>query len=87
MKAAFPIGEQRTPLMAGDPERLASKLNNATGLLGDYWSDFQLTFLKDPATRSDMLFLSALVNGEGLEEARSALRDYWRFWVYGGIFH
>ena len=65
------------PLFAGDPALLAKKLNSATGLLGEYWSDFQQTSLKNPATRADMLFLPALVNGEGVEEARKVLRDYY----------
>jgi hypothetical protein len=66
------------PLFAGDPERLAAKLNSATGLLGRYWHDFQTQMLTQPGARSNLIFLPALLSGEGLKEARDAIKSNWQ---------
>jgi hypothetical protein len=63
----------RQPLLAGDPVALARKLAGSAGLLREYWNDFQRTFRTDP----NMLFLPALLTGEGLDEARTVLRRGW----------
>ncbi|MCG3148203.1 MAG: hypothetical protein PCFJNLEI_01646 [Verrucomicrobiae bacterium] len=65
------------PLLAGDPVALARKLAGSSGLLQEYWDDYQRRFLADPATRSNMLFLPALLTGDGLDEARAILRRHW----------
>jgi hypothetical protein len=67
-----------SPLLVGAPDRLRDKLAGATGLLGQYWADYQGRLLRDPAQRPQLLVLSALLTGQGVEEARANLRQSWR---------
>jgi hypothetical protein len=66
------------PLLAGDPEALARKLAGSGGLLREYWDDFHRRFLQNPESRAQMIFLPALVSGDGLDEARAVSRRYWQ---------
>ncbi|MCC7519453.1 MAG: hypothetical protein IT578_09740 [Verrucomicrobiae bacterium] len=66
------------PLLLGDPDALARKLAGSAGLLRGYWEDFQSRFLADPASRAQMIFLPALLDGTGLDEARATLRRDWQ---------
>ncbi len=68
----------RDPLLLGDPRQLERKLAASSGLLREYWDDFQRAFLRDPKIRPQVLFLPACLTVEGLEEARQLLRAFWR---------
>jgi len=64
------------PLFLGEIERLLGKLSTAGGLLREYWADFGRTFMQDPRIRPQVIFLPAVLSGEGLDEARRHLADY-----------
>jgi len=68
---------KKHPLFTGDPERLLAKLRGAGGLLEKYRDEFHQRLLLDPAMRSNIVFLPALLTGEGMDDARGALRQYW----------
>jgi len=65
------------PLFIGDPTLMAQKLNGAGGLLKEYWADFHATHLTDPKTRSEMIFLPALLDERFVKEARENLKAYY----------
>lgn len=68
----------REPLLAGDPDALARKLAGSGGLLREYWEDFQRRVLADADSRANMIFLTALLDGNDLDEARATLRRDWQ---------
>lgn len=75
----MPFGNLRSPcahpLFLGEPDRLRDKLAGATGLLARYWADYRERLLQDPGRRPHLVFLPALLTGEGLEDARSAILE------------
>jgi hypothetical protein len=65
-----------SPLFAGDPVALRDKLTNSTGLLADYWHDFQTNMMADDRCRASMVYLPALMGDEAaMEEGRSRLLE------------
>jgi len=75
---AFHPDVMQSPLLIHDLDGLTRKLQRSTGLLSQYWNDFQNTFLTNPDTRADMIFLATLVDSREMDEARELLLGYFR---------
>lgn len=76
---AFAKTALSAPLFLGDIKAAERKLNQAGGLLHEYWHEHQARCLQDAEYRKENLFLHALLaGGAEREEAKDLLRDYWR---------